>query len=93
MEYIFPAVFYYDKENDNYIVVFEDLKLFCKGDSLEDAYDVARKYLRDYCKLSLKFYGKVLETPRTYLEARDQHKGDIVLLVDAEVKNNVKKFD
>ncbi len=93
MEYIFPATFYKDEENDNFIVAFDDLSLFCQGKTVEEAFYIARRYLRDYCKLSCKMYGEVLEKPRTFLEAREQHKEDIVMLVDAEVKNNIKKID
>ncbi|NCB48106.1 MAG: hypothetical protein EOM55_00525 [Clostridia bacterium] len=92
MEYIFPATFYKDEENDNFIVAFDDLRLFCQGKTVEEAFFIARKYLKDYCKLSLKMYGEVLERPRTFIEARAQHKKDIVMLVDAEVKNNIKKI-
>lgn len=91
MDYIFPAVFYYDKENDNYIVAFDDLRLFCQGKTVEEAFFTARRYLRDYCKLSLKMYGEVVEKPRTFLEAKTQHKDEIVMLVDAEVKHSAKK--
>jgi hypothetical protein len=93
MDYIFPATFYKDDENDNFIVAFDDLRLFCQGKTVEEAFFTARRFLRDYCKLSLKMYGDVVEKPRTFVEAKDQHKDDIVLLVDAEVKNNVKKLD
>ncbi len=93
MEFIFPATFYRDEDNDNYIVAFDDVRIYCQGKSVEEAFFVARKYLRDFCKLSLKMYGEVKEKPRTYLEALRQHKGEIVLLIDAEVKNNQKVLE
>lgn len=93
MDYIFPAVFYRDEENDNYIVAFDDVKIYCQGQNIEEAFFTARKYLKDYCKLSLKMFGEVQEKPRTYLESVKQHKGEIVMLVDAEVKGNIKKPD
>ena len=86
MEFVFPATFYRDEENDNYIVAFDDVKIYCQGKTVEEAFFVAKKYLKDYCKLSLKMYGEVQESPRTYLESKQNHKKDIVLLVDAEVK-------
>ena len=89
--YIFPAVFYKDEENDNYIVAFDDVQVYCMGKSVEEAFFTARKYLRDFCRLSIKMYGEVQEKPRTYLESREIHKGEIVLLVDAEVKSSKKE--
>ena len=91
MDYIFPAVFYHDKENENYIVAFDDLRLFCQGKTVEEAFYTASHYLRDYCKLSIKMYGEVMEKPRTFLEAKSQHEGEIVLLVAAKAKQNPKK--
>lgn len=85
MDYIFPAVFYRDEDNDNYVVAFDDVRIYCQGKTIEEAYFVARKYLRDFCKLSIKMYGEVQEKARTFLESRQNHKNEIVLLVDAEV--------
>lgn len=93
MEFIFPATFYKDDENNDYIVAFDDVRIYCQGKSVEEAFFVARKYLKDFCKLSLKMFGEVKEKPRTFLEAQSQHKGEIVLLVDAEVKNNQKVLE
>lgn len=85
MDFIFPAVFYKDDENDNYIVAFDDVRIYCQGKTIEEAFFVARKYLKDFCKLSIKMYGEVQEKARTYLESAKNHKKEIVLLVDAEV--------
>ena len=84
--YIFPAVFYRDEENDCYIVAFDDVQVYCTGRSIEEAFWTARKYLKDFCRLSIKMFGAVQEKPRSYLESCNIHKGEIVLLVDAEVK-------
>ncbi len=91
MDFIFPAVFYKDEENDDYLVAFEDVRIYCEGKTIEDAFFTARRYLKDFCKLSLKMFGEVREKPRTYLEARQNHKHEVVLLVDAEVKALSKK--
>lgn len=87
MDYIFPAVFYYDEEEDRYLVSFDDVRIYCQGKTLEEAFYVARKYLKEFCKLSIKMFGAVQEKARTYKESCEYHKDDIVLLVDAEVKS------
>lgn len=89
--FIYPAVFYYDSENDNYIVAFDDVQVYCQGKTIEEAFFTARKYLKDFCRLSIKMFGEVQEKPRSYLESLELHKNDIVLLVDAEVKTNKKE--
>jgi len=88
--FIFPAAFYRDEENDSYIVAFDDVQVYCMGKTIEDAFLTARKYLKDFCRLSFKMFGGVQEKPRTFLESREIHKNDIVMLVDAEVKNTKK---
>lgn len=89
--FIFPAAFYKDEENDNYIVAFDDVQVYCTGKTIEEAFWTARKYLKDFCRLSIKMFGMVQEKPRTYLESREIHKNEIVMLIDAEVKGNKKE--
>lgn len=86
-QYIFPATFYRDEENDNYIVAFDDLPIYCTGKTIEEAYQTAKKHLKEFCSLSIKMYGDVKEKPNTYLESLKAHKNDIVLLIDVEINN------
>ena len=88
--FIFPAAFYKDDENDCYIVAFDDVQVYCTGKTIEEAFWTARKYLKDFCRLSIKMFGMVQEKPRTYLESREIHKNEIVMLIDAEVKSAKK---
>jgi hypothetical protein len=89
--FVFPAAFYKDEENDNYIVAFDDVRVYCMGKTIEEAYWNAKKYLKDYCRLSVKMFGEVQEKPRTFLESLEIHKNEIVLLIDAEVKGSKKE--
>lgn len=86
MHFVFPAVFYKDSENDQYIVAFDDVNIYCSEKTVEEAFLTAKRLLREYVKLSVKMYGEMQEEPRTYLESVSIHKNDIVLLIDAEFK-------
>ncbi len=86
MHFVYPAVFYKDQENDNYVVAFDDVNIFCSEKTVEEAFLTAKRLLKEYIKLSIKMYEEVQETPRTYLESAAIHKNDIVLLIDAEFK-------
>ena len=55
-QYIFPAAFYKDEENDNYIVAFDDVQVYCMGKTIEEAFWTAKKYLKDFCRLSIKMF-------------------------------------
>lgn len=88
--YVFPAVFYKDEENNNYVVAFDDIPVYCIGKTIEEAYSEAKKNLKDFCRSSIKSFGEVKEKPCTYLDCQKAHKNDIILLVDAEVKDTKK---
>lgn len=88
MNFIYPALFIKDTEEDCYIVAFDDIAVFCQEETVEEAFLSAKKLLKEYIKLSYEEYGEVLEKPRTYEQSVDFHKKGkgFVLLVDAELK-------
>ncbi len=88
MNFIYPALFIKDVEEDTYIVAFDDIAVFCSEDTVEKAFLSAKNLLKQYIKLSYEEYGEVLEKPRTYEESVAFHKKGkgFVLLIDAELK-------
>ncbi len=92
-QYVYPAVLYYDEENNNYAVAFNDLDIFTEGDSVEDAFKSAKDYLIAYLECS-NHINNELENPTSYVVVKNQHQADIVLLVDGEVddENSKGKF-
>ncbi len=88
MNFIYPALFIKDVEEDRYIVAFDDIAVFCSEDTVEEAFLSAKKYLKEYIKLSYEEYGEVIEKPRTYEQSIEFHKKGkgFVLLIDAELK-------
>ncbi len=91
--HIFPAVFYKSKEDDEYVVAFDDVEVFCTGKTIEEAFKLAKHYLEVFCKLSYRMFGKIKETPRSYLDSQKAHPKEIILLVDAKVKPQPKVED
>lgn len=90
--FIFPAVFYKNADEEEYVAAFDDIEVFAVAKTIEETFKLAKHYLRVYCQLSYKMYGEVKEKPRTYLESVKQHPKKIVLLVDADVEKE-KKID
>ena len=88
MNFIYPALFIKDTEEDCYIVAFDDIAVFCQEETVEEAFLSAKILLKEYIKLSYEEYGEVIEKPRTYEQSIDFHKKGkgFVLLVDAELK-------
>ena len=85
-QYIFPAVFYKGIDDEGFVVAFDDVDLFCTGTTVEEAYSMAKRMFTDFVKLSLEINGEVEEKPRSYLDSVKHHKGKIVLLISAEIK-------
>lgn len=86
-QYIYPAILYYDNDNENYAVAFNDLDIFTEGNSVEDAFISAKEYLYAYLRCS-KHIESELSTPSTYAQVKELHPNEIVLLVDNELDDN-----
>lgn len=84
--YIFPAVFF-NNENE-FQALIPDLNLSTAGISLEEAYILAKDYLRAYCSYAIKFDMDV-ESPSAFNDIKEKFKDDknaVVMLIDAVVK-------
>lgn len=88
----YPALFYYDKEYDDYAVEFSDICIYAEGDTMEDAYKTAQDYLRAYFDCCAEL-GKVANPPSNCDELLKMHPEGKVMLVsieydDKKTKNN-----
>ena len=83
--FIYPAIFYKDEETVR--VLFPDIELATDGAFVEEAYLYAKEFLRQYFVQVLKYdfdYNK----PSSIDEVKSKCKSDdIVMLVEAEVKD------
>lgn len=86
-QFIFPAVLYFDDENNNYAVAFHDLDIFTEGNTVEDAFKSAKDFLVAYIKCSQHINGEITDATN-YIVVKNEHQTDIVLLVDAEIDEN-----
>jgi predicted RNase H-like HicB family nuclease len=87
--YIYPAVFFYNDEE--FQVLIPDLNLTCSGISLEEAYILAKDFLRAYFEYAQKFDMDTLE-PSNFNEILEKYRNDktaTVMLIDAMVKKQV----
>lgn len=91
-QYIFPAILYKDEENNNYALAFNDIDVFTEGETVEDAFKSAKDYLFAYLKCSMHVNGEI-EEATSYIVVKDEHKAEIVLLVDANLEENNNSED
>lgn len=83
--YIYPAVFFANE--DEFQALIPDLNLTTAGISLEEAYILAKDYLRAYCTYAVKFDMEV-ENPSPFNDIKEKYQDDkkaVVLLIDAVV--------
>lgn len=83
-QYIYPAILYYDNDNENYAVAFQDLDIFTEGETVEDAFKSAKEYLYAYIRCS-KHIESEISSPTSFEQVRSDHPSEIVLLVDNEI--------
>ncbi|NCU27323.1 hypothetical protein EOM86_11495, partial [Candidatus Nomurabacteria bacterium] len=80
--YLIPAVFFFNE--DEFQALIPDLDLTTAGISLEEAYILAKDYLRAYCSYAVKFNIEI-EDPSTFNKIREQFKNQpnaVVMLID-----------
>lgn len=86
-QFLFPAVLYFDEENDKYSVAFYDLDIFTEGNTVEEAFKSAKDFLYTYVKCSFHINGEI-EKATSYIVVKNEYKSEIVLLVDTENDEN-----
>ena len=81
--YTYPAVFYYDKEYNDYAVEFSDICIYAEGDTIEEAYKNAQDYLVAYldCCTELEVAPNL---PNTYESTLKDHPNGKILLVTVD---------
>ena len=82
-EIVYPAIFYYDKEYDDYAVEFCDVCIYTEGDTMQDAYANAQKFLKAYIKCC-KEMGLKPNPPSDYQVVENTHPNGKVMLVAVE---------
>ena len=96
MKYTYPAVFYQSEEYGDYAVEFSDIAIYAEGDTMEDAYQNAQKYLLKYLEVCDELDAAPNE-PNTFEEMqRDslkRHPNGRVMLVTVEYERKDKSQD
>ena len=88
-QFIFPAVLYQDSEGKGFTIVLHDINVCTEGATVEEAFVNAKEYLEVYCRCALEYNGEVDEAS-SFAEVEADSKGNIVLLVDADLPNGKK---
>ena len=85
-EIVYPAIFYYDKEFDDYAVEFCDICIYTEGDTMQEAYANAQKFLKAYIKCC-KEMGLKPNNPSNYENVENNHPNGKVMLVAVEYED------
>jgi predicted RNase H-like HicB family nuclease len=84
MQYIYPAVVYKESEENLFVMVLPDVNIVCEGNSIEEALIEAKDQLKIYLKCVIQF-GANLARATDFEQFREEHKDDILLLVECDV--------
>ena len=90
-EIVYPAVFYYDKEYDDYAVEFCDICIYTEGDTMQEAYASAQKFLKVYIKCCKEMNLKP-NPPSDYDKVENTHPNGKVMLVAVEYEDGEAKM-
>lgn len=84
MKYIYPAVFYYDKNTNAYCAAIEDLALYVDGATVEEAHKNASDVLHAFAGVVLR-NGDQMPPPTEFEEVTKQYPKNLVILVECLV--------
>lgn len=79
-QFVYPAIFV--KGKNEIIASFPDLGIVTDGDTFEEAFLLAKDYLRVYCCYALKFDINI-NKPSFFEDIEQKNTKDITMLVDA----------
>ena len=85
-KFVYPAIFYYDNDYNNYAVALPDVNIYTEGDTIEDAYKNAQEFLLSYLDCCEQL-NQSPEKPSVFNEVVNAHKQDTVMLVSVEFEN------
>ena len=89
MQFTYPAVFYYDEEYSDYAVEFSDICIYTEGETMEDAYQNAQKFLLAYLETCEELHIAPNE-PNKYENTLKLHPNGKVMLVTVDYESKKK---
>lgn len=79
-QFVYPAIFYYDEDYNNYAVAMPDVNIYTEGDTMEEAYKNAQDFLLSYLDCCQKL-NQTPEKPTEFNKVVVSHKNETVMLV------------
>ena len=84
-KYVYPAIIYFDEENEIYVLVIEELSLCVEGDSVEEVHARGGQFLKIYVDEALKEDIEINEA-RDFKEVAAENAKQICVLVEYQCK-------
>lgn len=90
--FVYPAIFYYDEEYNNFAVAFPDVSIYTDGDTIEEAYKNAQEYLLSYLDCCDQL-GQNPDAPSDYnsVVASIKSENETVMLVSVDFVTKTRK--
>lgn len=89
-KFMYPAVVYYDDVINQYALAVYDVNVFADGKTMEEAYTMAKNYLKEYVEISLELNGFV-PAASTFEAMRAKYEDETVVMLEVEIDEGLLK--
>lgn len=89
-QFVYPAVYYADSENNTSTLLLPDVDILATDDTVENAFVRAKSHLLSFIDWSIKFGGAIAD-PTSFKETMVLNPRKDILLIDVE--SNAQKID
>ncbi len=91
-KFMYPAVVYYDDVINQYALAVYDVNVFADGKTMEEAYTMAKNYLKEYVEISLELNGFV-PASSTFEAMQAKYEDETVVMLEIEIDEGfLKKY-
>lgn len=89
-KFMYPAVVYYDDVINQYALAVYDVNVFADGKTMEEAYSMAKAYLKEYVEISLELNGFV-PAASTFKSMQEKYTEETVVMLEVEIDDGLLK--
>ncbi len=91
-KFMYPAVVYYDDVINQYALAVYDVNVFADGKTMEEAYTMAKAYLKEYVEISLELNGFV-PNASSFEAMQEKYQDETVVMLEIEIDDGlIKKY-
>lgn len=83
-KFVYPAVLFYDKLENKYVIAMFDIEVYAEGKTVEEAVSNAQLFLNKYLEIAFAHEIEISE-PTDFEEMIDRYPKNMVVLVESKL--------